>query len=53
MKSTFERGLFKEEINRALYRSNEIKEVLLGETSGMSAKKFKKNLKSTLNRIYL
>lgn len=52
IKSTFERGLFKEEINKALYKSKEIKEVLLGETSGMSANKvqeeFKKHVKSHL-----
>jgi len=35
-KFTSERGTFKQEINAALYHSGEIKEILLGDTSGMS-----------------
>lgn len=52
MVTTAERGKFKEEINTALYKSAEIRELLLGDTSGMSASKiraeFKKYVKSHL-----
>lgn len=51
-KSTAERGRFKEEIHAALYKSDDIKELLLGDTSKMSATKiqseFKKHVKSHL-----
>ena len=52
-KFTSERGTFKEEIHSALYRSSDIKEILLGDTSGMSAaavqKEFKKHVISHLH----
>lgn len=52
MVTTAERGKFKEEITTALYKSNDIKELLLGDISGMSASKirseFKKYVKSHL-----
>ena len=51
-KSTAERGKFKQEIHAALYKSDEIKDLLLGDTSGMSTseklKLFKKQVKSHL-----
>ncbi len=50
--TTAERGRFKEEINTALYKSDEIKELLLGDTTGMTASKirseFQKCVKSHL-----
>ena len=50
--TTAERGKFKEEINTALYKSAEIKELLIGDTSGMSSSKirteFQKYVKSHL-----
>lgn len=52
LKTTSERGKFKEEIHTALYKSNDIKELLIGDTKGMSASKiqgeFKKHVKSHL-----
>lgn len=51
-KSTAERGKFKQEIHAALYKSDVIKDLLLGDTSGMSTsdkqKLFKKQVKSHL-----
>ena len=51
-KHTFERGYFKEEIHRALYNSEEVRELLLGDTSGMSHaemhEEFKEHVKSHL-----
>lgn len=51
-KTTSERGKFKEEISSALYKSDDLKELLLGDTSGMSAaaiqSEFKKHVKSHL-----
>ena len=51
-KSTAERGKFKKNIHEALYNSNDIKELLLGDISGMSAsdkqKLFRKHVKSHL-----
>lgn len=51
-KSTFERGKFKKEIHSALYKSADIRELLLGDTSGMSTvqtmEAFKKHVKSHL-----
>ena len=51
-KTTSERGKFKEEIHAALYKSNELKELLIGDVNGMSASKiqseFKKHVKSHL-----
>lgn len=51
-KRTAERGEFKQEINTALYKSDDIKELLLGDTSGMSTSDkqelFKKHVKSHL-----
>ena len=50
--TTAERGKFKEEINTSLYKSAEIKEILIGDTSGMSLSKirteFQKYVKSHL-----
>ncbi len=50
--TTAERGRFKEEINTALYKSEEIKELLLGDTNGMSSStihsEFQKYVKSHL-----
>lgn len=50
--TTLERGRFKESIHRALYRSEDIRELLLGDTSGMSTdelqQNFKKHVKSHL-----
>lgn len=52
LKNTAERGKFKEEIHKALYKSGDIKELLLGDVSGMSAydisMKFKSQVKSHL-----
>lgn len=52
IKSIADRGLFKQEISAALYRSADIRELLLGDTSGMSASaiqsKFKEHVKSHL-----
>lgn len=51
-KNTAERGIFKQEITSALYKSPNIVELLLGDTSGMSAgdkqKSFRKHVKSHL-----
>lgn len=51
-KSTAERGKFKQEITSALYKSAAIRDLLLGDTSGMSAsdrqKLFRKHVKSHL-----
>ena len=51
-KSIADRGLFKQVISAALYKSDDIKELLLGDTSGMSAtaiqSKFKEHVKSHL-----
>lgn len=47
-----ERGTFKEKIHSALYKNSDIREMLLGSTSGMSAKEiqdaFRKHVKSHL-----
>ena len=51
-KTTAERGKFKQEITSALYKSADIRDLLLGDTSGMSAsdkqKLFRKHVKSNL-----
>lgn len=51
-KSTAERGKFKTEISSALYKNADIRELILGDTSGMSAAQirsaFKKYVKSHL-----
>ncbi len=51
-KTTSERGKFKEEIHKALYISDDLKELLIGDISGMSASKiqskFKEHVKSHL-----
>lgn len=51
-KTLIERGKFKNEINTALYKSEDIKELLLGDTLGLSnseiRKEFKKYVKSHL-----
>jgi len=51
-KTTAERGLFKKEIHSALYKSDDIKELLLGDTSELSRadiqEKFKQHVKSHL-----
>lgn len=51
-KTTAERGRFKKEINAALYKSEEIRDLLLGDTSGMTPamiqKAFKEHVKSHL-----
>lgn len=51
-KSTFERGTFKNKINNALYSSEDIRKLLIGNTEGMTAKEmrtaFKKYVKSHL-----
>jgi hypothetical protein len=51
-KTTRERGLFKKEIHQALYKSTDIREMLLGDTSGMKPaeimSEFKKHVKSHL-----
>ena len=51
-KTTAERGKFKKNIHEALYNSNDIKELLLGDISGMSTsdkqKLFRKHVKSHL-----
>lgn len=51
-KTTSERGKFKEEIHKALYKSNDLKELLIGDISGLSTAKiqseFKKYVKSHL-----
>ena len=52
LKTTAERGKFKEEIHAALYKSADIKELLLGDTSGKSTatimKEFRECVKSHL-----
>lgn len=51
-KTIAERGKFKQEIHAALYKSNDIKELLLGDISNMTAsekqKLFKRHVKSHL-----
>ncbi len=51
-KSTAVRGKFKQEIHAALYKSNDIKDLLLGDISNMSTgdkqKSFKEHVKSHL-----
>ena len=51
-KSTAERGKFKQEITTALYKNQDIVDLLLGDTSGMSPtdkqKSFKQHVKSHL-----
>lgn len=51
-KSTAERGNFKQEIHTALYKSNDIKELLLGDISGKNTgekqKLFRQHVKSHL-----
>lgn len=51
-KNTAERGKFKQEITSALYKSADIRDLLLGDTSGMSTsdkqKSFRKHVKSHL-----
>ena len=51
-KSIADRGLFKQEISAALYKSADIRELLLGDTTGMSAsaiqQKFQEHVKSHL-----
>lgn len=51
-KTTAERGRFKTEISGALYKNEDIRELLLGDTSGMSAAQirtaFKEQVKSHL-----
>lgn len=51
-KTTAEKGKFKKEISTALYKNKDIHELLLGDTSGMSAtelrKAFKEHVKSHL-----
>lgn len=51
-KTTAERGKFKQEITSALYKSADIRDLLLGDTSGMSTsdkqKLFRKHVKSHL-----
>ena len=52
LKTTAERGLFKEEIHSALYKNENIRELLLENADGMSAmqiqEEFKKHVKSHL-----
>jgi hypothetical protein len=45
MKSTAERGHFKQEIHAALYKSKDIKELLLGDISAQSASKVKEGFR--------
>ena len=51
-KTTAERGKFKQEITSALYKSADIRDLLLGDTSGISTsdkqKSFRKHVKSHL-----
>ena len=51
-KTTAERGKFKQEIHSALYKNVDLRDLLLGDTSGMSAAKvrslFKEHVKSHL-----
>ena len=51
-KTTYERGKFKEEIHKALYKSDDLKELLIGDISEMSTSEvqsvFKKYVKSHL-----
>lgn len=51
-KTTAERGKFKQDITSALYKSADIRDLLLGDTSGMSTsdkqKSFRKHVKSHL-----
>ena len=52
LKTTAERGKFKKEIHAALYKNEDLRELLLGDTSGMSTKQlresFKEHVKSHL-----
>ena len=45
LKSTTERGRFKQEIHAALYKSKDIKELLLGDTSAQNASKVKEGFR--------
>ncbi|MCD7810275.1 MAG: hypothetical protein LUG91_00220 [Ruminococcus sp.] len=45
-KTTSERGKFKEEIHAALYKSDDIRKLLLNDTSGMSASKIREEFKN-------
>ena len=51
-KTTAERGKFKKEIHAALYKNENLRELILGDTSGMSSKElrtaFKEHVKSHL-----
>lgn len=48
-KDTSERGKYKEEISTALYKSEDIKELLLGDTSGMSAAEVREKFRHHVN----
>lgn len=52
-KNTAERGKFKQEIHAALYKNEDIKELLLGDISSKKVMIYEKNLETTLNLIYL
>ena len=45
-KTTAEKGKFKEEIHTALFKSENIRELLLGDTTGMSASKVRAEFKN-------
>ena len=51
-KTTAERGKFKKEIHAALYKNENLRELILGDTSSMSSKElrtaFKEHVKSHL-----
>lgn len=54
IKFTAERGRFKKEIHAALYKSTDIKELLLGDTSVQSAKIYTAKISTTrLLRLHL
>ena len=44
-KTLVERGKFKNEINSALYKNEDIRELLLGDTTGMSSSEIRKEFK--------
>ena len=44
-KTLIERGKFKSEITAALYKNADIREMLLGDTTGMSSSEIRKNFK--------
>ena len=46
LKTTAERGKFKNEISSALYKNADIRELLLGDTTGMSARQLQEAFKS-------